>query len=99
MRKRYTAEDRARVVAEVRSSGEGVAAVAKRLGVTPSAAYLWLKAAPASDAPTFARVIRGSDGESRTGLAIEVGRATIRVQAGFDAELLGAVVVALSKAT
>jgi hypothetical protein len=61
--------------------------------------YLWFKAAPASDAPTFARVIRATCDEPRGRLAIEVGRARICVEADFDAQLLGAVVVALSKAT
>jgi transposase-like protein len=95
MRKRYPAELRQRLISEVRSTGEGVAAVAKRLGVTPSSAYLWLKGSETPSSPVFARVVP-STSPVRYSLTIEVGAATIRVQAGFDAELLRSVVVALS---
>jgi transposase-like protein len=99
MRKRYTAEDKARLIAEVQS-GESVAAVAKRLGVTASTAYLWIKAAPTATAaaPMFAQVVRASE-LRRSAMTIEVGGVTIRVEPGFDAGLLGAVVAALSSKT
>lgn len=99
MRRRYTAaEERQRLISEVRSSGDGVAAVAKRLGVTPSAAYLWLKEAAASRTPAFAQVVPAKASMRRASLAVEVGCATIRVEAGFDVELLKAIVAALSGA-
>ena len=97
MRKRYPAELRQRLISEVRSTGEGVAAVAKRLGVTPSSAYLWLKGAQTPSAPAFARVVPSTSTVSHP-LTIEVGAATVRVEAGFDAALLRSVVAALSDA-
>jgi transposase-like protein len=59
MRKQYTAEQREKLVAEVRAMGEKVSVVAERMGVTSSSASLWLKAAaaPAPSAPVFARVV------------------------------------------
>jgi transposase-like protein len=60
MRKQYTAEQREKLIAEVRTTGEGVGVVAKRLGVTSSSAYLWMKAATVSataSAPEFVRVV------------------------------------------
>lgn len=93
MRKQYTAEDRGRLIAEVRATGEPVKKVAERLGISVSSAYLWIKDAPAS-APRFAKLVRlpsASTGE----LAVLVGAATIRVASGFDAELLRSVVAAL----
>jgi hypothetical protein len=72
-----------------------VAAVAKRLGVTPSSAYLWLKGSEALSAPVFARLVP-SGSPVRHSLTIEVGGARVRVEAGFDVELLRSVVTALS---
>jgi transposase-like protein len=95
MRKRYSAELRQRLISEVRTTGEGVAAVAKRMGVTPSSAYLWLKDAGTPSAPVFARVVPSASA-AKPLLMIEVGAATVRVGAGFDAALLRSVVAALS---
>ena len=80
------------MVAEVRATGERVSEVAKRMGVTPSSAYLWMKAAtPAPGAPMFARVAPAR----RASLRLEVGGAALVVETGFDAELLRQVVAAL----
>ena len=95
MRKRYPAELRQRLISEVRSTGEGVAAVAKRLGVTPSSAYLWIKGAATASAPVFARVVPSASADGHS-LTVEVGAAKVRVGSGFDAELLRRVVAALS---
>jgi len=58
MRKRYTAEQREQLIAEVRATVERAGVVARRLGITPLTAYLWMKAvAPAKIAPVFARVV------------------------------------------
>jgi transposase-like protein len=93
MRKQYTAEQRAKLIAEVRATGERVSEVAKRMGVTSSSAYLWMKAAAATapGAPVFARVVPAR----RASLRLEVGGAALVVEAGFDAELLRQVVAAL----
>jgi transposase-like protein len=93
MRRQYTAEDRARLIAEVRATGEPVRKVAVRLGMSVSSAYLWMKDAPAS-APRFAKLVR-LPAAVTAGLAVQVGMATIRVEAGFDADLLRSVVAAL----
>jgi transposase-like protein len=96
MRKRYTAEQRERLVAEVRSTGEKVPVVAARMGVQASTAYLWIKQAgvPASK-PTFARVMR-TQVVSPSSVVLEVARVRVVVEAGFDAGLLREVVAALS---
>lgn len=99
MRRRYTAEQRERLLREVRDTGERVSVVAARLGITNSAAYLWMKEARSSSAspPAFARVVR--EIVAKRGLVVEIGAATIRVDAGFDAELLRNLVAALSEQT
>jgi transposase-like protein len=100
MRRRHTAEERERLIAEVRSSGETARVVAERMGVCASSAYRWMKevagaVSSAPNAPVFARVVP-SRVVTRSGIAVEIGRATIRVEVGFDAELLRGVVTALS---
>jgi transposase-like protein len=96
MRIRYTVEQRERLVAEVRASGERVSVVAKRLGVPASSAYLWLKAARSTaPSPVFARVVPAR----ATPLRIDVGGATLVIERGFDPELLRQVVAALSGST
>ena len=101
MRKRYTAEQREKLVAEVRSTGARAGEVARRMGVTPSTAYLWMKAAaPATSAPVFARVVpaqRSAISGSR--LVLEVGGAKLHIDSDFDAALLRQVVAALSTAS
>lgn len=73
-----------------------MAAVAKRLGVTPSSAYLWIKGAGIEPRqPTFARVVRSSSSAASPFVIVGVGGATIRVEAGFDVDLLRSVVAAL----
>ena len=101
MRKRHTAEDRERLIAEVRATGEIPRVVAERMGVCASSAYRWVKdAAPATtvEAPTFARVVP-SRAAPRAGVIVQLGRVSIRVEAGFDAALLRAVVSALGEST
>ena len=100
MRKRYTALERRRFLEEVREAGEPVAVVARRLGIGESTAYLWqqrangisskAKAKPQGK-PAFARVVPSSP----PSVVVQVGCATVRVEAGFDAELLRNVVAAL----
>lgn len=99
MRKRYTAEQREKLIAEVRATGERAGAVAKRMGVTPSTAYLWMKAAaPAPSAPVFARVVpvRSAKTTPVRRLVLEVGGAKLHVESDFDPALLRQVVAALS---
>lgn len=95
MRKRYTAEQRERLIAEVQA-GESVSVVAARMGVGASAAYLWIKEARDASKPTFARLLPVSASTTRSSMVLEVGRARLRVEAGFDLALLREVVSALS---
>jgi hypothetical protein len=74
--------------------------VAARMGVGASAPDLWVKAARQGNKaskPTFAKLVRASPPSSS--IVLEVGRARVRVEAGFDAELLRPVVSALSDAS
>ena len=101
MRKRYTAEQRERLIAEVRT-GERAGVVAKRMGITPSTAYLWMKAAaPAKSAPVFARVVPAQSIEATptSRMVLEVGGAKLYVERDFDPALLRQVVAALSSAS
>ena len=98
MRKRYTAEQRERLIAEV-SAGEAVPVVAARMGVGASAAYLWVKGAREASKPMFAKMVRAATPAASPSMVLEVGRARVHVEAGFDAELLRRVVSALSDAS
>jgi transposase-like protein len=95
MRRRYTAQQREHLIETVRTSGEPVRAAAERMGVSVSAAYLWMKAARTTTRPQFARLVPGPRAMV-TSLVLRVGDAAIQVDSGFDAELLRAVVSALS---
>jgi len=83
------------LIEAVQTSGEPVGAAAERLGVTASTAYLWMKAARATKPPEFARLVPESR-STPASLVLRVHGVAIRVEAGFDAELLRAVVSALS---
>jgi transposase-like protein len=92
MGNRYTAEQRQQLIEEVRTTGARVGDVAKRMGITPSSAYLWMKAAaPAVDAPVFARVVP----VCTSSLRVEIAGVALTVERGFDPELLREVVAAL----
>lgn len=93
MSKRYKARERERLVETVRTSGEPVKLVAKRLGVQESTAYYWMKQAGRTE-PKFARVVPTTQ-TSAASLSIDVGGVVIRLDAGFDAGLLREVVAAL----
>jgi transposase-like protein len=94
MGKRYNAKERDRLLEAVRTSGEPVKVVAKRLSVKESTAYYWMKRSRRAELPTFARLIPLAR-TSPASLSIDVGGLVIRVDAGFDAGLLREVVAAL----
>jgi transposase-like protein len=96
MGKRYEAKVRARLIDEVRASGNSVKAVAERMGVNESTAYFWMKRARAIKAPEFAIVVP-TRGAKSAPVCIEIGRAVIRLERGFDAELLHEAVSVLSR--
>jgi transposase-like protein len=94
MANQYTPEQREKLIAEVRASGERVSVIAKRMGISSSSAYLWMKrAAPAPSAPIFARVVPAR----ATSLRLEVAGAALVVERGFDPELLRQVIATLSR--
>lgn len=107
MRKQYTADKRAQLVELVTSRGMTIAAAAAQLGVHSSTASYWVRGAKASHrraapaAPstepsqTFVQLVKASAAPSA--LEIRLGRIAIRVQPGFDASLLRAVVEALDE--
>ena len=68
-------------------------AVAERMGVSVSTAYLWMKAGKRPKSPQFARVVR--EPVTPRGMSIDVGGVVIRLDAGFDAVLLCQIVAAL----
>jgi transposase-like protein len=99
MRKRYTAEQREKLIAKVRATGDSGGVVAKRMGITPSTAYLWLNpATPAASAPVFARVVpaHAIKAAPARSIVLEVGGAKLHVERDFDPALLRQVVAALS---
>jgi transposase-like protein len=100
MRKRYTSEQRDRLLSAVSRGGVTVAEAADGLGVAASTAYLWVRRAKdearRSDkeaAPRFARLVSALQPDDA--IAVRVGRAEIHVRRGFDDVLLRAVVAAL----
>ena len=95
MSKRYTAQQREHLIEMVRTSGEPVKVVAKRMGVSAATAYLWMKAGGSRKRPQFVRLM-SEPPRAVASLELRVGNAAIRVDAGFDVELLRAVVAALS---
>jgi len=100
MRRRHTVEERERLIAEVRSSGNTPRMVAERMGVCASSAYRWMKevagtASSARRAPVFARVVA----TRASSLRLEVAGAVLLIESGFDPELLRQVIATLSKST
>lgn len=95
MGKRYKVKVRARLIETVRASGEPVKVVAKRLGVSESTAYYWMKRARRAEPPKFVQVIPTAR-TPQASLSIGVGGVVIHLDPGFDAALLREVVAALS---
>ena len=87
------------MVAEVKATGEIPRVVAERQGVCASSAYRWMKEAASAapvDTPVFLRVVP-SQVAPHAGVVVQLGQASIRVESGFDAGLLRAVVSALGE--
>lgn len=92
MANQYTPEQREKLVAEVRASGERVSVIARRMGISSSSAYLWMKnrcrLGTARVVPLRAASLR-----------LEVAGAAVVVERGFDPELLLQVIATLSRST
>ncbi len=75
MRRRHTAEERERLIAEVKATGEIPLVVAERMGVCASSAYRWVKEAGSAatvETPAFARVVP-SRAAPRAGVIVQLG--------------------------
>jgi transposase len=103
-RRRWTAEQKGRIVGESFAPGARVSEVARTHGLTPQHLFLWRKAAkdgrlvlPLEEGVPFAPVLLETPGRGG-GLELEVGGAVIRVSAETDMALLVAVVAALQAA-
>ena len=81
-------------------SGDAVWAVATRVGVSKATAYRWwAEEQKSGPAPVieFAPLVRSTPlASAAPRVVVELGAVRIRVEAGFDAELLRSVVAALS---
>lgn len=103
MRRTYDGRQRAELIRAVRG-GEATRDAARRLGVSASTAFRWLRGEgdtagrPRHDevTPTFVELMPVRP--APTALVVRVGAAEIEVGATFDAALLRAVVAALSGA-
>ena len=93
-------------MAELERSGDPVRLVAERVGVGVSAGYAWAKQIRRSPrgevgsaaAPAFARLVpeaRPAAATPEGAFVAQVGGASIRIEAGFVAELLRGVVAVL----
>ena len=104
-RRRWTADQKARIVAESHADGETVSAVARRHGLTPQQLFGWRRearqqAADAGDGIAFAPVIveapspcAGDPGVAA--IEIVIGGAVVRVPPGADVATLQTVLCAL----
>ena len=96
MTKIFGQQDRAELVAAVKR-GESVPAAARRFGIARSTVYTWIRRGAADEPvpvpqPRFMELVTGG---REAGLVVRVGPAEIDVHAGFDGELLRAVVAVL----
>jgi hypothetical protein len=101
MSRRRTAEEWKREVSGWRASGQSAAQHAARRGYSAASLLRWAKpveSAAAIEAPRFARLEVMTAPRAMAALTVEVGRALVRVERGFDAEHLRAVVETLMRA-
>jgi transposase len=108
-RRAWSAENKARIVAESLAAGANVSAVARRYGLLPQQIYTWRRLArqgvlalPAEDEIGFVPIV--ASGEARSSLAaparagmieIEIAGATMRVGSGVDWRFLREVLQAV----
>lgn len=98
-RRRWSAEQKAQIVAESLTGRDSVSAVARRHGLTAQQVFTWRRQARgqsvvAKDRLSFASVVVSS-----AVIEIEYGGAVIRVPAGSDASTVGAVLQAVKALT
>ena len=108
-RRRWTPEQKARIVAETYGSGESVSAVARRHGLTAQQLFAWRRneQRPQADASrmAFAPVVletsrpdAGAAADASPVIEIVIGAATVRIPAGTQLASLQVVLRALTAA-
>ena len=108
-RRRWSAEEKARIVAASFAPGANVSYVARQNDISPQHLFQWRRAARSGelvlaldDDVEFAPVVLdGADGGAhsvRGGLEVEIAGVVVRVTSGTDLRLLTAVVRALKAA-
>jgi transposase len=106
-RRRWTAEEKGRIVAEAVAPGAVIAQVARRHDMTPQHLSNWIRAAkegrfalPADEGIGFVPVIAGQDGThpvaGRSAIEIVAGCIVVRVQNGADVRTVEAVLRVLA---
>lgn len=107
-RRRYSEDDKARVVEETLAPGAVVSHVARRYGLTPQQVFTWRREAreraEASKAVSFAPVVMAAPPVADTKteatiIEIVIGAATVRVPPGADAAMLRLVLRAVKAAS
>lgn len=107
-RRRYSEDDKARVVEETLAPGAVVSHVARRYGLTPQQVFTWRREAreraEASKAVSFAPVVMAAPPVADTKteatiIEILIGAATVRVPPGTDAAMLRLVLRAVKAAS
>src|SRR5437899_2354479 len=107
-RRRFSEDDKARVVEETLAPGAVVSHVARRHGLTPQQLFTWRREArergAESKAVSFAPVVMASlpvaDTKTEaTIVEVVIGAATIRIPPGVDAAMLKLVVRAVKAAS
>ena len=113
-RRRWTDEEKGRIVAEAVTRGAVIAEVARRHDLTPQHLSNWVRAAkdgqfalPADDAPAFVPVVsvepvrtsKAASRERAASIEIEIGSVRVRVRNGADACTIEAVLRAARRAS
>jgi transposase len=112
-RRRWTDEDKGRIVAEAVARGSVISEVARRHELTPQHLFTWIRAAKdgnfalqTDDAPAFVPVVPAESEptskvpsrERAASIEITVGTIKVRVRNGADARTVEAVVRAVRRA-